>query len=107
MLVENYKGILQTDGYQVYAAYAKNLPQCTHALCWAHTRRAFLKAETIDPQPMAKALEMIRAMYAIESELRQAGASQEAILARRKADSEPTASRQRADRGPVLRVGQG
>ena len=93
VLGENYKGILQTDGYQVYAAYAKKLPQCTHALCWAHTRRAFLKAETIDPQPVAKALEMIRAMYAIESDLRQAGASQEAILARRKADSEPIVDR--------------
>jgi transposase len=93
VLGDSYKGILQTDGYPVYAAYAKDLPQCTHALCWAHTRRAFLKAEAIDPKPVAKALEMIRAMYAIEGELREAGASQEAILARRRADSEPIVDR--------------
>ncbi len=93
VLGEHYHGVLQTDGYQVYADYAAKLPQCTHALCWAHTRRALLKAESIDPQPVAQALEMIRALYAIEKELKLAGASQETILAQRKARSEPIVDR--------------
>ncbi|MFP5405838.1 MAG: IS66 family transposase, partial [Gammaproteobacteria bacterium] len=93
VLGEHYRGTLQTDGYQVYAAYAAALPQCTHALCWAHTRRAFLKAEKMDPQPVAQALEMIRALYAIEKRLREAGAAQEAILAARRAESEPIVDR--------------
>ena len=87
VLGENYQGILQTDGYHVYAKYAAGLPGCTHALCWAHTRRAFLKAENIDPQPVAQALEMIRGLYAIERELRAVGADQGTILARRKTTS--------------------
>ena len=89
VLGENYQGVLQTDGYQVYANYAASLPECTHALCWAHTRRAFLKAEAIDPQPVAQALEMIRALYAIERQLREVGASEATILARRKDESTP------------------
>jgi transposase len=39
VLGDSYKGILQTDGYHVYAAYAKDPPQCTHALCWALRRQ--------------------------------------------------------------------
>ena len=42
----SFKGTIQTDGYRVYADYAAQLPQCVHALCWAHTLRAILKAET-------------------------------------------------------------
>ena len=93
VLGENYQGILQTDGYQVYAKYAASLPGCTHALCWAHSRRAFLKAESIDPQPVAQALEMIRGLYAIERELRAVGADHQTILARRKTESEPIVDR--------------
>jgi len=77
------------EHYQVYAQYAASRPACTHALCWAHTRRAFLKAEAIDPKPVTQALEMIRALYAIERELREAGASEATILARRTSDSTP------------------
>lgn len=93
VLGTQYRGVLQTDGYQVYANYAKALPACTHALCWAHTRRAFLKAESIDPQPVAQALEMIRALYAIERQLRALGASEATILARRTQDSTPIVDR--------------
>jgi transposase len=93
VLGAQYRGILQTDGYQVYAEYAANLPRCTHALCWAHTRRAFLKAEQIDPQPVAQALEMIRGLYAIERKLKLAGSSAEAIRAVRKTESEPIVDR--------------
>jgi|GEM_PF-1321459 len=78
---------------QGYANYAKALPACTHALCWAHARRAFLKAESIDPQPVAQALEMIRALYAIERQLRALGASEATILARRTQDSTPIVDR--------------
>lgn len=79
----SYRGVLQTDGYQVCAKCAVSLPECTQALCWAHTRRAFLKAGAIDPKPAAQALGMIRALYAIERQLRGSGASETTILARR------------------------
>ena len=35
---EGYQGILETDGYAAY----NNLPNITHAECWAHVRRYFL-----------------------------------------------------------------
>jgi len=93
VLGESYSGTLQTDGYNVYAKYAASLPGCVHALCWAHTRRAFLKAESVDPKPVAQALEMIRALYAIEAALRKASADAATILATRKACSEPIVDR--------------
>ncbi len=89
LLGQAFKGTIQTDGYRVYADYAKNLPECTHALCWAHSRRAFLKAEKQEPEAVAQALEMIRALYRIERELREAGADQAMILERRRRESEP------------------
>jgi transposase len=93
VLGESWRGTLQTDGYHVYANYAAGLPECVHALCWAHTRRAFLKAESADPQAVAQALEMIRALYAIERELAQAGADEATILDTRKTRSEPIVDR--------------
>jgi transposase len=61
--------------------------------CWAHTRRAFLKAESVDPKPVAQALEMIRALYAIEAALRTTGADANTILGTRCARSEPIIDR--------------
>ncbi len=87
-LGESYQGTIQTDGYRVYAQYADKLPGCTHALCWAHLRRAFLKAEQTEPQAVAQALEMIRALYAIERRLRDEGADAATILATRDDESQ-------------------
>lgn len=78
-LGEAYKGTIQTDGYRVYADYAAKLPGCIHALCWSHTRRAFLKAEASDKAVVDQALERIRALYAIERRLK-AGASDDAMI---------------------------
>lgn len=86
---ESYQGTIQTDGYQVYAQYAKNLPGCTHALCWAHTRRAFLKAEGSEPQAIGEILEMIRALYSIERELNERTADAATILKTRGERSAP------------------
>ncbi|MEZ5653201.1 MAG: IS66 family transposase [Burkholderiaceae bacterium] len=89
LLGEQFKGTIQTDGYEIYARYAAKQPECTHALCWAHTRRTFIKAEAGEPQVVGQALEMIRALYKIEKELRDHGADSETILATRTELSEP------------------
>lgn len=88
-LGESYRGTIQTDGYQVYADYAARLPGCVHALCWSHTRRTFLKAEASDPQATGQALEMIRALYAIERRLKDAAADAATILQTRRNESGP------------------
>lgn len=66
-----FEGTLLTDGYGAYPAYAEQRAKVEHALCWAHTRRGFVKAEDVEPERVARALEFIGQLYAIESEMRE------------------------------------
>lgn len=70
-LLEGYRGILLTDGYEPYAATAGAL-QLVHAGCWAHARRRFDEARKAQPQTATHAkaaLEFIRELYLIERSL--------------------------------------
>ncbi|RKR43445.1 transposase [Paraburkholderia sp. BL17N1] len=64
--------VLHTDGYKANAWYAKKTG-LAHAQCWAHSRRAFVKAEEIEPARVAEALEHIGALYRVEEDIRQKG----------------------------------
>jgi hypothetical protein len=64
-----YSGVLLTDGYTAYEKYAARINGVVHAQCWSHTRRHFLKAEDIEPELTATALEYIRRLYDEEGEL--------------------------------------
>ena len=49
-----YCATLLSDGYEAYATDAAQRPaQVTHALCWAHTRRHFERAEDAEPEAAA------------------------------------------------------
>jgi transposase len=61
--------VLLTDGYGAYERYAKKIG-ITHAQCWAHSRRGFFEALDDEPAGAASALEQIKAMYAVEEEIR-------------------------------------
>ncbi len=63
--------VLLTDGYDVYARYAKRTG-LTHAQCWAHTRRYFYDSQDVEPSKAAEALDMIGALYKIENVIREA-----------------------------------
>jgi transposase len=65
----DFAGTLLSDGYAAYSAYAEARPKVTQASCWAHTRRRFLKAEDVEPERVARALDFIRELYAIEAEI--------------------------------------
>jgi transposase len=71
-LLEGYRGILLTDGYEAYANTALALG-LVHAGCMAHARRAFDEAHKAQPtsaEGHAKiALDFIRELYRIESPL--------------------------------------
>jgi transposase len=71
VLGEDFAGILLTDGYEPYARYSAGCQQVVHAECWSHTRRAFLKAQGSHPALVACALEYIREIYQIESEIKE------------------------------------
>jgi len=62
-------GVLLTDGYPAYEKYAAQINGVVHAQCWSHTRRHFLKAEDIEPELTAKALEQIRGLYEEEDKI--------------------------------------
>lgn len=68
-----YSGSLLSDGYGAYPAYAEKRAQVEHALCWAHMRRGFVEAEDVEPIRVARALEWIGRLYAIEAEIRAKG----------------------------------
>ncbi len=69
--------VLLTDGYEVYARYARRIG-LTHAQCWAHARRYFFEAQDVEPDRAAGALEMMGALYKIEEAIREKELSGEA-----------------------------
>lgn len=61
--------VLITDGYAAYESYARKTG-LTHAQCWAHARRTLFEAEAADPPAVHEGLEQIKALYAVEEQLR-------------------------------------
>ena len=64
-ILKDYKGYLQTDGYQVYDEFDKK-PDITLLNCMAHARRKFHEALTNDKIRATHALTEIQKLYAIE-----------------------------------------
>lgn len=72
-LLQDYQGILLTDGYEAYAnvAQAKGI---VHAGCWAHARRKFDEARKASDNAGSHAkvaLDRIRQLYLIERAMNQ------------------------------------
>jgi hypothetical protein len=80
--------VLLTDGYGVYATYAK---QCglIHAQCWSHSRREIFEAEAADPEAVREGLRRIGAIYAVEEEIRDKKLSGEIKRLHRLTHSKP------------------
>lgn len=62
--------VLLSDGYAAYEQYAEKTG-IHHARCWAHARRGFFEALSAEPASVAEALEQIKALYAIEEDIRE------------------------------------
>jgi hypothetical protein len=63
-----YAGWLQADAYGGYdGIYAGGLVK--QVLCWAHARRKFFEARTVQPDEAHAALALIARLYAVEEEL--------------------------------------
>ena len=63
--LENFKGVLQSDGYRAYKSFCKATGVCW-AGCWAHTRRKFVEAENLEPEKVKKILGDLQLLYEIE-----------------------------------------
>ncbi|MFQ5418551.1 MAG: IS66 family transposase, partial [Myxococcota bacterium] len=54
-ILGSFEGTLVSDGYDAYARFAERRKEIVHALCWAHTRRGFVKAENVEPVRVRRA----------------------------------------------------
>jgi len=82
--------VLHTDGYAAYDRYAKKTG-IAHAQCWAHCRRAFVKAEKIEPDKVEEALRQIALLYRIEDEIRERKLTGANVRALRQEQGKPAA----------------
>lgn len=65
-LLHNYKGAIQTDGYEAYSIY-ENKKDVLLLGCWAHARRKFTEAEKEDKTGAEYALKQIGLLYGVET----------------------------------------
>ena len=86
------RAVLQTDGYAVYAQYAKK-SGLTHAQCWAHSRRKVFEAKDIEPEHAEQALAWIGALYAVEAQIRDENLTGQAKRTRRQERAKPVVDR--------------
>jgi transposase len=68
LLTDDYVGLLQSDGYEAYAAYARSHPAVAWLGCWAHARRRFFDAQAEHPRIARAALRLMGRMYQRERE---------------------------------------
>jgi transposase len=88
--LSDYKGFLQTDGYEGYAQVG-SLPEIIHVGCFAHVRRKFDEAAKASKNAGSahEAMGRIARIYRIERELRAQKLSEEAFVRERKAQVLP------------------
>ena len=69
-ILKDFKGCLQTDGYNVYDIFKEN-KEITVLHCMAHARRKFFEAKENNPAIAEYALEQIGLLYAIERKAKE------------------------------------
>ena len=67
-LLGAFQGVLQSDGYEAYPAYARTRPAVAWVGCWAHARRKFFEAASERRADATRALELIAALYRLEAQ---------------------------------------
>ena len=73
--LKDYQEVLLADAYGGYnGVVAGN--QITRAGCWAHARRKFIDAEQVAPEIAREAVELLRALYAVEKEAKDVSAAE-------------------------------
>jgi len=66
VVTDDFKGVMQGDGYEAYAAYQRAHPGVVLVGCWAHARRKFFEAQAENPKAGRVALKLIGRLYAWE-----------------------------------------
>ena len=87
-ILKDFKGYLQTDGYNVYDIFKKN-KDITLLHCMAHARRKFFEAKNNNPAVAQYALEQIGLLYAIERKAKEQQLTADEIFELRQAEAVP------------------
>lgn len=85
--LKDFKGHLQSDGYEVYNAFASKT--VTLLSCMAHARRKFDEALSNDKQRAEYVLTEIQKLYAIERKAKEANYTQEQRYTLRQQEATP------------------
>lgn len=67
----DWRGVLQTDGYELYRALCAERPGIVHAGCLAHARRKWVEAVDGGGELVAKVLADFATVYRVEAEARE------------------------------------
>jgi len=79
-LLQGYRGILQSDGYEAYPALARTHEGIRWVGCWAHARRKFVDAQAESPQATRVVLRLIAKLYRFERQWDEARVEARAAL---------------------------
>lgn len=71
VILANYTGVVQTDGYEVYQSLFGNNKAIQHCYCMAHIRRKFDEAEGYDRERATWAVTHIAKLYAVGNRSRR------------------------------------
>jgi transposase len=83
-LLEGYRGLLQSDGYEAYPAFAREREGVVWLGCWAHARRYFFEAAQERPRTAERILRTIGQLYSRERQWDQAQVGAERAALRQK-----------------------
>jgi transposase len=87
-ILKDFKGYLQTDGYNVYDIFKEN-KDITVLHCMAHARRKFFEAKDNNPAIAEHALEQIGLLYAIERKAKEQQLTADEVFELRQAEAAP------------------
>ena len=92
--LENYRGVVQTDGYVAYD-FLDEQDEVVHLGCWAHARRKFMDAQKAKPKKSSRvggadvALRYIKDLYRIEQKAKKLELTDTALLSLRQNEAKP------------------
>jgi transposase len=81
-LLDGFRGVLQSDGYEAYPAFAEAHPEVTWVGCWAHARRKYHEAQAESPKATRLVLRLIARLYRWERRWDESGTTEPAARAR-------------------------
>ncbi len=90
-ILADYKGVVQTDGYEVYQSLFGQNKAIQHYYCMAHIRRKFDESAGYDRERATLAVTLIAKLYAVEKQIREAEQplSENLVVEKRVAESQP------------------